>query len=166
MPSPLGGVGMNWDAVGAVAEALGAAGVIASLLYLAMQVRASTRASAVEAKLQSTRLLTDTIDLVIQDPGLADVYQRGLADLESLSKDEFRRFSNMAMKYFWFCSAGHFQFRMGTLTDSDWQEHRIALHYWLRSPGCRSWWAKFGRASFGPEFQRFIDTEIASLDAA
>ena len=58
------------------------------------------------------------------------------------------------------------QFRMGTLADSDWQEHKIAINYWLRAPGCRSWWAKFGRASFGPEFQDFIDAEIAMLDAA
>ncbi len=73
---------MNWDAIGAVAEALGAAGVIASLLYLAIQVRASTRASAVEAKLQSTRLLGETMDVVIHSPELADIYGRGLADLE------------------------------------------------------------------------------------
>jgi hypothetical protein len=62
---------MNWDAIGAIAEALGAAGVIASLLYLTTQVRASTRVSAVEAKLQSTRLLTESIDPVIQTPELA-----------------------------------------------------------------------------------------------
>jgi hypothetical protein len=50
---------VNWDAVGAVAELVGASGVIASLLYLAVQVRASTRASLVDAKLESARLLND-----------------------------------------------------------------------------------------------------------
>ena len=30
---------MNWDAIGAIAELLGAIGVIASLLYLARQMR-------------------------------------------------------------------------------------------------------------------------------
>ncbi len=157
---------MNWDAIGAVAEALGAAGVIASLLYLAIQVRASTRASAVEAKLQSTRLLGETMDVVIQSPELADIYARGLADLESLSKEEYYRFSNMALKAFWFFSAAHFQFRMGTLAESDWHEQKLALRYWLRGPGCRSWWAKFGRASFGPAFQDFVEAEIATVDAA
>ena len=33
---------MNWDAVGAIAEAIGAAGVIATLVYLARQVRQNT----------------------------------------------------------------------------------------------------------------------------
>ena len=32
---------MNWDAIGAIAELLGAIGVIASLVYLATQIRHS-----------------------------------------------------------------------------------------------------------------------------
>ena len=34
---------MNWDAIGAVGEVVGAAGVIFTLLYLAMQIRQSNR---------------------------------------------------------------------------------------------------------------------------
>ena len=33
---------MNWDAIGAIAELLGAIGVIASLVYLATQIRQNT----------------------------------------------------------------------------------------------------------------------------
>ena len=157
---------MNWDAIGAIAEAVGAIAVVASLLYLAVQIRASTRASAVESKLQTTRLLTDVLDSVITAPQLNDLYQRGLADLESLSKEEYFQFSNMALKMFWFFSAAHFQYRMGTLDDSGWCEVTAAMHYWLRGPGTRAWWVKFGRASFGSEFQTLIDRKIDALDAA
>ncbi len=34
---------MNWEAMGAVGEAVGAAAVIASLVYLAVQIRQNTR---------------------------------------------------------------------------------------------------------------------------
>ncbi len=37
---------MNWDAIGAIAELLGAAGVVASLLYLATQYRRAARQEA------------------------------------------------------------------------------------------------------------------------
>jgi hypothetical protein len=123
---------LNWDAIGAVAEAIGAAGVIASLLYLAVQVRGSTRASAVEAKLHSTGLLHNFIDSLIETPELNDLYLRGLADLDSLSEVEYYRFSNLSLKAFWFFSAAHFQFRMGTLGEDDWHEVRAVIHYWLR----------------------------------
>ena len=35
---------MNWEAIGAIAESLGAIGVIASLVYLASQIRDTRRA--------------------------------------------------------------------------------------------------------------------------
>ena len=50
---------MNWDAIGAIGEALGAVGVIVTLLYLSLQVKASTLASKVESKLAASRMYTD-----------------------------------------------------------------------------------------------------------
>ncbi len=37
---------MNWDAIGAVGDMVGALAVIVTLAYLALQIRASTRESA------------------------------------------------------------------------------------------------------------------------
>ena len=156
---------MNWIAIGAIGEALGAAGVIASLLYLAAQVRAGRRASAVEAKLESTRLLNDFIDLLIKSPELNTLIIKGIADIDSLSEEEYLSFSNMLFKGFWYFSAGHFQYRMGTLDDSDWHEVRAVMRYWLRGPGCQTWWEKIGRSMLGPEFVKFIDSEIERITA-
>ena len=156
---------MNWTAIGAIGEALGAAGVIASLLYLAAQVRAGRRSSAVEAKLESTRLLNDFIDLLIQSPERNALIRKGLSESESLSEEEYSNFSNMLFKGFWYFSAGHFQYRMGTLDESDWHEVLAVMHYWLRGPGCRTWWEKRGRSMLGPKFAKFVDSEIERLSA-
>ena len=40
---------MNWDAIGAIGEILGAIGVIVTLGYLAVQIRQNTRSSRVSA---------------------------------------------------------------------------------------------------------------------
>ena len=111
---------MNWEAIGAVAEGLGAVGVIASLLYVGIQVRASTRAAAVEAKLQSTRMYTDFLILLVQSPDLNDVMIRGRRDFESLDQESYVQFSNLALVAFSFFSAAYFQFSKGTLNDDDW----------------------------------------------
>jgi len=157
---------MNWDAIGAIAELFAALGVIASLLYLAGQVRASTRASAVEAKLESTSLLSNFVDVLIAHPELLNLQVRGRADVNSLTKEEYLRFSNMALKAFWFFSAGHFQFRSGTLSEDDFHETRSVLRYWLRGPGCRLWWEKTGREMMSPTFREFVEAEIREVDAA
>ena len=76
---------MNWEAIGAISETIGAAGVIASMLYLAVQVRASTRASAIESKLASSRIYTDFIGSLIQSPELNRILVQGCKDLTSLA---------------------------------------------------------------------------------
>ena len=156
---------MDWEAIGAFAELIGAVGVIGSLLYLAVQVRTSNRAAAVQAKLESTRLLNDFMDLLIEHPDLDRLMRKGRKGLDSLSLDEYHQFSNMSLKAFWFFSAGHFQFRRHTLAASDWFEVRAVAAYWLRSQGCRDWWAKLGRSMYGDEFVAFIESEIARLAA-
>ena len=156
---------MNWDALGAVAELIGAAGVVASLLYLAVQVRTSNRASAVEAKFESTRLLNDFMDLLIHNPELDQLMVQARKSLDCLSPDQYSRFSNMSLKAFWFFSAGYFQFRQGTLAESDWFEVRAVIHYWLRGQGCKDWWAKLGRFMYGDDFVGFIESEIVKLAA-
>lgn len=155
---------MNWEAVGAVGEVVGAAGVIATLLYLAIQIRAGTRATAVEAKLEATRQAHHFIDYLIADPGLNDIYLRGLADLDSLSREDYYRFSNLSLKAFWMFSAAHFQFRMGTLDEGEFQESLAVLRYWLIHPGCRAWWRKFGKQSVSAEFQKFVEKEIEEIE--
>ena len=41
---------MNWEAMGAIGEVIGAAGVIITLLYLGLQIRSSGRATMGETE--------------------------------------------------------------------------------------------------------------------
>ena len=151
---------MNWDAIAAVSEAIGAAGVIASLLYLAIQVRASTRASAVESKLAGTRMYTDYLSMVVQKPELNDIMLRGRKDIHALSKEEYTRFSNLALIAFSFFSAGWFQYQNKTITESDWFELNAILKYWLIGKGSQEWWYKLGHMSFDKPFSDYVESEI------
>ena len=97
---------MNWDAVGAIAELLGAIGVIGSLIYVASQVRASTVASKVESKLRLTQNMVDYDDLLISSPELNKIMTDGRKSIETLSKSEYLQFSNLALKACWYLSSG------------------------------------------------------------
>ena len=55
---------MNWDAIGSLAEILGAIGVIASLVYVGMQVRQNTRtmhAASIDAYITSSNFVRQQI---------------------------------------------------------------------------------------------------------
>ena len=123
---------MNWEAIGSIGEAIGAVGVIASLIYLAVQVRASTRASAVEAKLASTRMRTDFLNYLIERSDLNNLFLQGRRSIEPLSTEDYYRFSNMALHACSFLSAGYFQFCKGTLEEDDWTEIRAVINNPIR----------------------------------
>jgi len=78
---------MNWGALGAIGEVIGAAGVIVSLLYLAGQVRYNSkqvRHAAAQAVLDK---LNGLIGHLAFTAGAGDVWTRGLSGLDSL-RDE------------------------------------------------------------------------------
>ena len=157
---------MNWNAIVGISEAIGAVGVIVSLLYLAKQIRVSARVSAFEAKLTSTRLYSDFFGSFIQSPELYELFLRGRKDLESLSIQDYYQFSNLSFQACSFFSAGYFAFRKGVLSDSDWFESLAILQFWLRGAGFRKWWRSVGKQMFGSEFVLFIESEMERPDTA
>ena len=84
---------MNWDALGAIAETLGALGVIATLGYLALQIRQNNnqlRGSATTAVYEYQRTLTEMLS---NDPELYKIALRGNEDWHCLESFEQQRFT-------------------------------------------------------------------------
>jgi hypothetical protein len=81
---------MNWDAIGAIGEIIGAIAVVASLVYLATQIRQSTkvaRSATRQAIAESAqRLGQDLID----DTGMAEILVRHINGEELTAEEEIR----------------------------------------------------------------------------
>src|SRR5210317_2003544 len=61
---------MNWDAIGAVGELLGALVVIATLLYLARQLSQTGKISKSSVARELQQKYTDLYTLIASDPGI------------------------------------------------------------------------------------------------
>jgi hypothetical protein len=84
---------MNWDAIGAVGEILGAIGVIASLVYLSVQIRRSdqtARAQSLQSVLDGHR--DRTLLPAYTNPEFADLVAMGLTNLQQLNSTQKRQF--------------------------------------------------------------------------
>lgn len=123
---------MNWDAVGASAELVGAAAVVATLLYLSVQLRQNTK--AVEAEIGRANLEQGTTWLyeVIRDPEVARLYLAGLAD-ELESPEDKLRFHLLLQALF-------NQWAFMYTTDGGLVEPDVA--HVLSTPGGRKYWQR------------------------
>ena len=83
---------MNWDAIGAIAELLGAIGVIASLVYLATQIRQSREQTRAATYQQLQQQITESVDRASHSPEIEKAARLGMADLKQLSEEDAHRF--------------------------------------------------------------------------
>ena len=82
---------MNWDAIGAIGEVVGAAAVVVSIVYLAVQIRQNTSStkSAVESEIA---LALANAAFEGADGPIPEIMFRGLGDFDKLNDEEKARF--------------------------------------------------------------------------
>ena len=78
---------MNWDAIGAIGEIVGAGAVVVSLAYLAVQIRAQNRQARTDAIHEISIGFRETVGK-FGSGEMADILVRGNEDFDSLSESE------------------------------------------------------------------------------
>ena len=141
--------------LGAIGEFVGTLAVIATLVYLALQIRQNTASNRVAAKLEITRQYADYVDFLLLNPGLMELNNKGMNDQE-LDPDESQRFIMMLSKAFWYFSSMHYQYRMGAMSAGEWIQSDSLISQYCSSPRVRRWWDA-NRTRYGEEFRAFID---------
>lgn len=147
---------MNWDAVGAGAELLGAIGVIASLFYLGTQIRQNTKTVRTAAYHAIVTNLGNLAADTGRDGAIADLFVRGQVDLESLSPTEQRQFGLLLQGVFRSFENLFYHYSTGMIDEVVWKgwEKRILRYY--RQPGVQVWWQTW-RDDCHPEFRRLVE---------
>ena len=92
---------MNWEAIGAIGEIVGAFAVVATLGYLAVQIRQNTERERLTQEFASNQYFNELRMLVAGDEALADIEARGVDDLSSLTRVERRRFDELMVSWIW-----------------------------------------------------------------
>ena len=90
---------MNWEAIGAIGEIVGALAVLATLYYLAIQIKMqnyqlqkSNEQARVSLSLELNDSYTQLFDMLLRDKDFISIYHRGIEN-ESLDKIETEQFS-------------------------------------------------------------------------
>jgi hypothetical protein len=87
----------NWEAIGAIGEVVGGVAVIATLLYLAIQIRQNAQSVRNAASLSVNEGLAEINRRLSNDAEFADLWLRGLKDYRGLTNVERARFAAYAL---------------------------------------------------------------------
>ena len=111
---------MNWDAIGALSESIGALAVIISLVYLALQIRAQTREARLQSSFQITEAFREAISS-LQNLERAKLTIDALKDIDALDDAERLQFNAICQRYLRVWEQAHYQYTEGHLDSQMWE---------------------------------------------
>lgn len=150
---------MNWDAIGAAGELIGALVVLGTLVYLAIQIRQSAQATRSATEMQATELLSNWIEPRTVDAKFQSIWN-DLAQAKEVSEEDKIYFiwsvSSLGVK----AQGVLDQYKAGLVSEQCWHNFErpfvglLTIHDFVGL-----WWQ--GRdASFSPSFYDHIDSVL------
>ncbi len=148
---------MNWEAINAIAQAIGAFGVVASLWYLGVQVHRSTRVAKIAAQDSAASALRDVTKPYMENAELARIWQVGLENLSALTPEDQSRFFHACYQFLKAFETIHTHYVYGLLDLELWEGWRELLRHYIASPGMGHYW-KIRQDLFSKRFQKFVQS--------
>ena len=145
---------MDITTLAAWGEFLGGLAVIASLIYLAGQIRMNTKTVRASNFGDLLTVHTEFVSITT-DPEVASLYLRGLDDFVGLNVVDQMRFSGLASHMFNAVYRAWYSHEQGLLDDIMWENQPHAMVTHLGNPGVRQWW-EANQHWWPAEFRDFV----------
>ena len=147
---------MNWEAIGAISEVVGATAVVITLVYLVVQIRQNTggiRASAYQTWVAASIAEQSAASSTEVSKAIA----AGLFDPLGLSQDNWVQFAGYCHQFIMKIEATYYLGKEGIISESVCEkEYDRAVNY-LACAGPSQWWKAGARTQFTDEFVDMIE---------
>jgi len=144
--------------LGSLGELIGAVATLATLIYLALQIRANTRVARAEASRASRG--TPAHLVLAQDGELTRIYLTGLGDPAKLDAEEWARFSFLLGELLAGTASYYDDMSAGVLTEDLPTDLEFTVRLFLGPPGGRKFWEQSQRL-YSAGFRRYADRVLA-----
>jgi hypothetical protein len=149
---------MQWDAIGAVGEIVGALAVVATLFYLARQIRYNSKVSKADMSKDlflATR--SATLDLA-RDPDLARLNAdiRGIGDVQLLKRVSFYQ------SFFRLYELVYTLHRQDLVDEGIFESYLRMIRVFIETEYFDEFW-EFAEPTFQADFYQFVSEERAAL---
>ena len=154
---------MNLEDLGNIGDFVGGIAVVATLVYVAIQLvqnnrllRANTAAVRASGTTAITELLVNVNQTLIGDASFAEIFLRGMSEPESLRGSEKLRFETFLQNAFVSHENAMKLARSGAIESEDWEPWSRHLEMWIGFPAVQLWWARQD-SPFSDEFRAHVN---------
>jgi hypothetical protein len=144
------------ETINAIAQLIAALGVVASLFYLAAQIRQNTKSQRSVVVDSLTSSLIALLGPQSTDPTLMRSFATAVEDWHGASEDDRRRAVATLFTTFKLFENAWFQQRHGTLDREQWEGWDLHIRVYYHRPGVQVWWAD-RKAMFAVGFRKYVE---------
>ncbi len=149
---------MNWNALGAIGQLVGALAVVATLLYVSRQLREQTRALNTTVRDSAFHQLQEWNYQIVADRSLADLFQRGAAsaDWSEIDHVDQARLIHVFYSFFKVFENIYLHAAEGSTSPAVWEQNCQVFFAYAAQSGCRRYWEQ-RRATLDPRFLAVLE---------
>jgi hypothetical protein len=155
---------MNWDAIGAAGEVIGALAVVLTLAYLAIQIRQSTATAKMAAMQNIIQAGVDHTSRIADNSELAEMINRAFDDPSKLTNVERTRVNCHLITLYHHLDGAFHMHMAGMLETEIWEKFAFEGPIWIQVPFIRDWY-ELEKMRLTPAFQTWLEGKLAEVDA-
>ena len=156
---------MTLQDLGSIGEFVAAIATLATLIYLALQIRQNTQSVRAAAELGLSQQSAEWMSRITAQPELGRIWDTAATDPASLSPEDVRRFRWIVGELFLIYEGQYHLFRRGHITDSSWKGKADLIQAILKNPVATDWWEK-RMTPFSDEFFQYGESLRALPDGS
>ena len=138
-----------------ISQTLGSTAVVASLIFVGVQIRQNTKATRAESHHAVSEALNQVNLLWARNSEATRIWLSGMSDRRALTPEDRWRFDSMLRAYLHVCETMHTQAGLGAGDSGIVVAEEDGIKSVFSSGSVREWWAEnpFG---FSPEFRTYV----------
>jgi len=147
---------VSLETINSVAQIIAAAGVVASLFYLAAQIRQNTKSQRSVVVDSLTSSLIALFGQQASSPEQMRAFASVVEDWHGATEEDRLRAVSLLFATFKLFENAWFQQRQGTLEQEQWEGWDLHVRVYYHRPGVQAWWSD-RRSMFAPGFRSYVE---------
>jgi len=152
---------LNWDAIGAIGELVGATAVFVSIIYLALQIRQNSTEVRSSGSHNAAYSAIQILESIGTNRETREIFQKSLDSYAELGRDEqavAKAYFTQIIAYYEAC---YYQYLDGVVHKEIWEGRREMMLDYFASPGFSSWYDDWHHI-WGKSFQEYVAEQRVS----